>query len=75
MLYLTCTTITSEDLAHYGVSPAKDSVSVDCGTMIYIYIFQMGCSRMLPRRLHDGSFFCVFSFSGVEHTLTNFCAS
>ena len=31
MLYLTCTTITSVDLAHYGVSRAKDWVSVDCG--------------------------------------------
>ena len=28
----TCTTITSVDLAHYGVSRAKDWVSVDCGT-------------------------------------------
>ena len=33
MLHLTCTTITSVDLAHYGVSRAKDWVSVDCGTM------------------------------------------
>ena len=32
MLYLTCTTITSIDLAHYGVSRAKDWVSVKCGT-------------------------------------------
>ena len=32
MLYLTCTTITSVDLAHYGVSRAKDWVYVDCGT-------------------------------------------
>ena len=28
----TCTTITSVDRAHYGVSRAKDWVSVDCGT-------------------------------------------
>ena len=34
MLYLTCTTITSVDLAHYGVSRAKDWVSVDCHTML-----------------------------------------
>ena len=34
MLYLTCTTITSVDLANYGVSRAKDWVSVDCGTNI-----------------------------------------
>ena len=33
MLYLTCTTITSVDLAHYGVSHAKDWVSVYCGTI------------------------------------------
>ena len=32
MLYLTCTTIIIVDLAHYGVSRAKDLVSVDCGT-------------------------------------------
>ena len=32
MLYLTCTTKTSVDLAHYRVSRAKDWVSVDCGT-------------------------------------------
>ena len=33
MLYHTCTTITSVDLTHYGVSRAKDWVSVDCGTI------------------------------------------
>ena len=32
MLYLTCTTITSVSLAHYGVALAKDWVSVECGT-------------------------------------------
>ena len=32
MLYLTCTTNTSVDLAHYAVSRAKGWVSVDCGT-------------------------------------------
>ena len=34
MLFLTCTTITNVDLAHYGVSRAKDWVSVDNGTII-----------------------------------------
>ena len=33
MLYLTCTMISSVDLACYGVSRAKVWVSVDCGTM------------------------------------------
>ena len=32
MLYLTCTMISSVDLAHYGVPHAKDWVFVDCGT-------------------------------------------
>ena len=32
MLYLTCTTIPSVELAHYGVSGAEDWVSGDCGT-------------------------------------------
>ena len=32
MLYLTCTTITSIDVAHYGVSRVKDWVYVKCGT-------------------------------------------
>ena len=36
MLYLTCTTITSINLAHYGVSRAKDWVSVKCGTTRFI---------------------------------------
>ena len=34
MLYLTCTMISSVELAHYWVSRAKDWVSVDCGTRI-----------------------------------------
>ena len=32
VLYLTCTMISGVDLAHHGVSRAKDWVSVDCGT-------------------------------------------
>ena len=35
MLYLTCTIISSIDLTNYGVSRAKDWVSVDCGTIWY----------------------------------------
>ena len=50
MLYLTCTTITSVDLAHYGVSRAKHWVSVDCGTSYVIIIYQ-GNSRHLKKTL------------------------
>ena len=32
MFYLTCTMISSADLAHCGESRAKDRVSVDCGS-------------------------------------------
>ena len=34
MLYLTCTLISSVDLAHLEVTRAKDWVSVDCGTSL-----------------------------------------
>ena len=37
---LTCTTITSVDLAHYGVSRAKDWVSVDCGTKAHYHVIE-----------------------------------
>ena len=36
MLCLTCTMISSVDLANHGVASAKDWVSVDCGTNIII---------------------------------------
>ena len=45
MLYLTCTTITSVDLTHYGVSRAKDWISGDCGSTIYITV----CERQRYR--------------------------
>ena len=35
ILYLTCTTISSLDLALYGVSRAKDWISVDCCTRYF----------------------------------------
>ena len=35
-LYLTCTMISRVDLAHYGVSRAKDWVSVNYGTTPFI---------------------------------------
>ena len=38
MLYLTCIMISSVDLARYGVSRAKDWVSVDCGTINDIHV-------------------------------------
>ena len=44
MHYLTCTTVTSIDLAHYGLSNAKDWVSVKCGT-IFIYSVSIGNER------------------------------
>ena len=47
MLYLTCTTVTSVDLAHYGVSRAKNWVSVDCGTM-------KGFEEVHSKRTHKG---------------------
>ena len=51
MLYLTCTTITSVDLAHYGVSLAKYWVSVDCGTSL-IVIFEKLPRSLSQKQLH-----------------------
>ena len=45
ILYLTCTTITSIDLAHYGVSRAKDWVSVKCGTTKFKHLLDNVNSR------------------------------
>ena len=36
MLYLTCSMISSVDLAHYGVSCVKDWISLDCGTNSHV---------------------------------------
>ena len=44
MLDLTFTMISIVDLAHYGVSRAKDWVSVDCGTNLYWWISSKGVS-------------------------------
>ena len=37
MLYVTCIMISSVDLAHYGVSRAKDWVSVNCGIVVQMF--------------------------------------
>ena len=50
MLYLACTTISSVDLAQYGVSLAKDWVSVECGTNLCY------CNSNLGRPLKVYSF-------------------
>ena len=53
-LYFTCTMIPSVDLAHCRVSRAKDWVSVDCGTKLYIM------------RLHYGLYvLCILPFSCI----------
>ena len=58
MLYLTCTTMTSIDFAHYGVSRAKDWVSVKCGTMT-----KRDCDLILP-----------FDLSALDNVLVYSCA-
>ena len=46
MLYLSRTMISSVELAHYGVSRAKDGVSVDCGTMFTVILTQNPATSM-----------------------------
>ena len=45
MLYLTCTMISSVDLAHYGVPRAKDWVSVDYGTSHFVPTFRVSLTE------------------------------
>ena len=45
--FLTCTIISSVDLARYGVSRAKDWVSVDCGTIENRVLSSQGGSSVL----------------------------
>ena len=40
MLYLTCTMLSSVDLAYYGVFRAKNRVSVNCGTKSFTNIIK-----------------------------------
>ena len=39
MLYLSCTIISSVDLARYWIFRAKDWVSKDCGTMMIVCLY------------------------------------
>ena len=57
--YLTCTTITSVDLAHYGVSRAKYWVSVDCGTIKHEYVIQLEYVYVIMLSYIRG---CIYSF-------------
>ena len=66
MLYLTCTTITSVDLAHYGVSRAKDWVSVDCGTNVYYCICIISCPVILQCKKKSVDFTVKYLASGYQ---------
>ena len=57
MLYLTYTMISSVDLAHYGVSRAKDWVSVD---LSYNYC---NCD------LHQAALYDIFVCFGEQHLI------
>ena len=49
MLCLTCTKITSVDLAHYGESRAKYWVSVDCRTRFITEIVEIVRNKVIYR--------------------------
>ena len=58
MLYLTCTMISSVDLACYGVSRAKVWVSVDCGTMHSLSLKTSSINELIILKLFI--YRCVF---------------
>ena len=67
MLYLTCTMISSVDLARYGVSNAKDWVSVDYGKVLY----KDGFTRR--HMLHDMQHVSLCEHSKNIHFMTGIC--
>ena len=70
MLYLTCTMISSVDLAHYGVSRAKDWVSVDCGTIHFMFCITISFFRKFIKATElDVSKFTFMSM----HSFPNSC--
>ena len=74
MLYLTCTTITSVDLTHYGVSRAKDWVSVDCGTNEFTSVVHIcihwSLVKLLQKKLTRGRKFMLENLGQLEETAT-----
>ena len=71
MLYLTCTMASCRDLAHYGVSRAKDWVSADCGTTKYaegiVHYWSCASYIILPSCNHFGAvdFVSLFAWKSV----------
>ena len=63
MLYLACTTVSSVDLAQYGVSLAKDWVSVECGTMNFVRIKTAYITNTTSIFTVYAEIFAVFQFS------------
>ena len=74
MTYLTCTTITSINIAHYGVSRAKDWVSVDCGTIMNIYNSNKAFYLNLETEEWKASFWTIYfgvSLRNMHHICAN----
>ena len=62
MPYLTCTMISSVDLAQYGISHAKDWISVDCGTRWSVKSLNIGTERSeLPVQTQTGPEIAVWA--------------
>ena len=58
MLYLTCTTITSIDLAQYGVSLAKDWISVECGSKKVYKMYMLRAALLIMAFYQNAHTFC-----------------
>ena len=74
MLYLTCTTITSVDLAYYGVYRAKDWVSVNCGTMKLLFhlVLLLWNTVFNILRFHFNRIYVFFKM-GFDKSLCRLC--
>ena len=75
MLYLTCTTITSIDLAHYGVSCAKDWVSVKCGTSCFFFYLRHAVLNRIRLTKHLTHFYFIYLKVPIQFALELPCNS
>ena len=61
MLHLACTTISSVDLAQYGVSLAKDRISVDCGTNKVYKMYMLRAALLIMAFLSKRAYVLLFN--------------
>ena len=71
MFYLTCTMISSVDLACCGVSHAQDWVSWECGTNCYIYVLGVFTSKPYSKPLECNVVYIQITIPSLAPSVTS----